>query len=142
MRRVIAWTLASASTLLAASCSSADPRTEAEAAPPTTHGDCTLDLHYRGTSYPALRDVSDMEDIRALVDLDEPVGRAFIERCNGKVNRSVRLKVWAVRGVEPGIAIGHIVPEKSGADGGGIFVNASVDESDWPTFNPATGQLE
>lgn len=142
MRRMIAWTLAGAGTVLAASCSSAEPETGAEQPPPNTHGDCTLDLHYRGTSYPALREVGDLEDIRALVDLDEPVGRAFIERCNGSVDRKVRLKVWAVRGVEPGIAIGHIVPARSGPEGGSIFVNASIEESDWPTFNSATGQLE
>ena len=142
MRRTVAWTLAGAGTLLAASCSSTEPETGAEEPPPNTHGDCTLDLHYQGTSYPALRDVDDMDDIRALVDLDQPLGRAFIERCNGSVNRNVRLRVWAVRGVGPGIAIGHIVPQQGGAEGGSIFVNASIEESDWPTFNPATGQLE
>jgi hypothetical protein len=142
MRRMISWMLAAAGTLLAASCSSAEPETGAEDPPTNTRGDCSLDVHFRGTSYLALRDVDNMDDIRALVDLDESVGRAFAERCNGSVDRSVRLKVWAVRGVEPVIAIGYVVPKESDADGGSIFVNGSIEESDWPTFNATTGQLE
>jgi hypothetical protein len=82
------------------------------------------------------------DDIRPLLDLGAPLGHAFIERCDGTVNRAVRVKVWAVKGVEPAVAIGHVVPPGSGAEGGGIFVNSSVEESEWPTFNPTTGQLE
>ena len=64
---------------------------------------------------------------------------AFAERCNGKVDKGVRLDVWAVRGAEPATAIGYIV--QSG-DGGGVLVNEDQDEADWPTFNAATKQLE
>jgi hypothetical protein len=138
--------LAAVSVLLLGSCSSTDSTTDAAAAtsPPSLAGgvDCTLVLRYRGSSYVPLPGVDAIEDIRALVDRSSPAGSAFAERCNGQVSRGARLDVWAVRGAEPTIAVGYVLPAEGGVEGGGIYVNEEVDEDDWPTFDPATGQLE